>query len=213
MTNYGSGPTAEDIELFGEDLVQFAQRAAAPVVDRRIGELQRQLTALQNQALQDRVTRALDNDVVTRDAWRRVNVDPDFLRWLDQVDELAGQTRMRLLQSAYADGRDDVVLNIFKGYIVGKLPGRTSERLPYEGDRVSTPADRLDGFRPLGMERERRVEPGAQVSPGAFAAALAGQHRDARGIPPGGPAACRFSLPGRGRKPYNLTDSLRKVGP
>ena len=141
MTDYSTGPTADDYRDFGEDLVDFAQRAAAPVVDRRIGELQRQLTALQNQALQDRVTRALDNDVVTRDAWRRVNVDPDFLRWLDQVDELAGQTRMRLLQSAYAYGRDDVVLNIFKGYIVGKLPGRTSERLPYEGDRVSTPAD------------------------------------------------------------------------
>lgn len=59
MNDYGSGPTADDYRDFGEDLVQFAQRAAAPIVRERVGQLEHQVGQLHTTLNQERVERAL----------------------------------------------------------------------------------------------------------------------------------------------------------
>jgi hypothetical protein len=40
MTQNMTGPTPDDIETFGQDLVEFSQRAATPIVDQRVGHLE-----------------------------------------------------------------------------------------------------------------------------------------------------------------------------
>lgn len=142
MTDYTNGPTADDIEMFGEDLVQFAQRAAAPVVQRRTVELERQLQATQAELRTQRIERALDSDPVTRDRWRKINVDPEFYdTWLSEIHELTGQPRMNHLRRAEAVGDTTTICNLFRSFILlERMPGRVrSERLPFE-NAPRTPA-------------------------------------------------------------------------
>jgi hypothetical protein len=128
----------DPLERFVAAPDDFIQKAAEPLVAARTADLQRQLTAMQGQLSRERVERTLDGDPALS-RWRQVNHDPGFLAWLDQVDELAGEKRLELLRRAYHYGNADVVANIFKGWIIGKLPGRTIQPLPYQNTR-RTPA-------------------------------------------------------------------------
>lgn len=128
------GPTAEDVELFGQDLVDFTQRATAPGIDRRVAPLENQVARLQAELSQERVQRALDGDPVLGDKWRKLNNDPAFLAWLAETDELSGRPRLELLRRAYSLGDATRVAHFFRAFITRQIPTRTrtQHREPFE---------------------------------------------------------------------------------
>src|SRR3954468_20045445 len=109
--------TQEDLELFGEDLVGFTQRVAAPVVDQRVGHLERQLGHMQTELAQQRVQAALDADPTLGDRWRQINDSPAFLAWLDELDGFSNERRLDLLQRAYKLGNGPRCRAFFKAYL------------------------------------------------------------------------------------------------
>jgi hypothetical protein len=49
--------------------------------------------------------------------WRQLNIDPQFLNWLDQVDPLSGKKRQLMLNDAYTKGDVQSVAAFFRLYI------------------------------------------------------------------------------------------------
>lgn len=105
----------EEIEEYGEGLVDLARRIAQEEIrskDAEINKLKRQL-----EQVSEVTTKTVSNDFFrSLDAispeWRTVNEDPAFLKWLDEVDELTGETRQNLLGKAEA-ARDAVRVGKF----------------------------------------------------------------------------------------------------
>src|SRR5437764_4556084 len=121
------GLTQEDVELLGPELVGYVRREAA----HRVNELEHRLNdvAANQQNLagdlnQERVQRALDADPQLGSRWRSINNDPRFIGWLNQRDELSGETRLELVRRAYRLGASDRVAHFFRSYLAEHLPTR-----------------------------------------------------------------------------------------
>lgn len=109
----------EEVEEHGEGLVDLVRRAAREELqgrDRQIAELQAELHQLRGgvgkltqKTYVERLTEAVPN-------WAVTNADPDFHRWLGEMDDLTGKQRQRLLESAHADGDAEGVARIFKAF-------------------------------------------------------------------------------------------------
>lgn len=105
----------EEIEEYGPGLVDLARRIAQEELrgkEAEINKLKRQL-----EQVSEVTTKTVSNDFFrSLDAispeWRTINEDPAFLRWLDEVDELTGETRQNLLGKAEA-ARDAVRVGKF----------------------------------------------------------------------------------------------------
>jgi hypothetical protein len=82
---------------------------------------------------------ALDADPELTGKWRKLNNDPEFLKWLGEIYELAGVPRMQLLREAYDVGDQWRVANFFRGFLASKIPPRqrTETRLPMESRAAS----------------------------------------------------------------------------
>jgi hypothetical protein len=109
----------EEIEEYGDGLVDLIRRAAREEVaakDAEIEQLKSQLKQVSE----------VTTNTVTKDFWKSLtemvpdwealNSDAGFLRWLDEVDDLTGETRISLLGKAEAS-RDAVrAAQFFKRY-------------------------------------------------------------------------------------------------
>lgn len=97
-----------DVELYGEDLLEAASRAAEAKLEARYGKtiqnLQQHVQQLSGRQEEDRVFRELDSDPELAGRWRNLNTNPQFIEWLQAVDEMAGVSRNTMLQHAYANG-------------------------------------------------------------------------------------------------------------
>lgn len=114
----------DDVQLFGEDLLQAATRAAEARYHSTISELQNKIARLEGgqqqfagQRLQDQVFDTLDRDPELVGRWDKINTSPDFHAWLQQVDEYAGVTRFEMLQHAYLNGDAVRTGRFFKKYM------------------------------------------------------------------------------------------------
>jgi len=93
----------EEIEEYGPGLVDLARRIAQEELrakDAKIEKLERQLSGIA-----EVTTNTAKNDFFRSlgamvPDWERINEDPAFLKWLDEVDELTGETRLSLLSKA-----------------------------------------------------------------------------------------------------------------
>jgi hypothetical protein len=97
-----------DVELYGEDLLEAASRAAEAKLEARYGKtiqnLQQHVQQLSGRQEEDRVFRELDSDPELAGRWRGLNTNPQFIEWLQAVDEMAGVSRNTMLQHAYSNG-------------------------------------------------------------------------------------------------------------
>jgi hypothetical protein len=113
----------EDIDLYGEDFLQAAARAAAaryePMIARLENTIQRLEGGQQNisaMQIRDQVFEALDKDPEL-DGWREINTNPEFINWLQGQDEYAGVPRNQMLQHAYSNGDAIRTGRFFKKYM------------------------------------------------------------------------------------------------
>lgn len=152
----------EDVEAYGQDLIEASQRWAdaryAPILQ----DYERRLLAVEsgNQQLATYTTQRGVDGALTQAVpdWEQINVDPNFIAWLNQPDMFSGQTRKTLIDNAYNSGDAARTIAFFRAYkneqtVVGQQPGTqtfqtdSAERLPLadlavpgRGRSVSSPA-------------------------------------------------------------------------
>jgi hypothetical protein len=92
--------TQQEIDEYGEGLIDVARRIAQEEVAKKQSEidtLKRQLDSVSQAA-----TNTASNDFYRSltemvPDWEQLNTDPNFLKWLEEIDELTGEPRMSLL--------------------------------------------------------------------------------------------------------------------
>jgi hypothetical protein len=109
--------TQGDVQNYGPELVDFAQRAAVHAVapqlaqlDQQSQELMRRL-ALETRARLDREVEAAVPD------YREIDEDPRWHAWLRAADPHTGRPRQELLNDAIAAGSAARVVAFFKGFL------------------------------------------------------------------------------------------------
>ena len=95
----------EEIDEYGEGLIDVARRIA----QEELAKKQTEIDALKAQINQisTATTNTAKNDFFKSlnalvPDWEQINADPSFLTWLDEFDELTGETRQSLLSKAEA---------------------------------------------------------------------------------------------------------------
>lgn len=120
----------QDVEAFGQDLVDMVQRVAERMFGGAAAESQRQAAAFEQrlvklegalkgttetvamtaeQAFFDRLTKLVPN-------WEEINVNQAFLAWLAEVDPVYGQPRQAALDVAQQSLNSDRAANVFKAF-------------------------------------------------------------------------------------------------
>lgn len=93
----------EEIDEYGEGLIDVARRIAREELATKQGEIDTLKAQIQN--LTTATTNTAKNDFFKSlnaivPEWEQINQDPNFLSWLDEVDELTGETKQSLLSKA-----------------------------------------------------------------------------------------------------------------
>jgi hypothetical protein len=140
MPNY---LTRDDVYNYGEDLIGFAQRAAAQAfaphlqaLDQQNAELRRQMVRQQRAQLDAAVAAAVPN-------WREIDNDPRWLQWLGEIDPFTGAIRQQVLDDAIAAGSASRVLAFFNTFQAqhggaARSPGTSRPRTASGGQQVYT---------------------------------------------------------------------------
>lgn len=148
--------TAEEVADYGEDLLEIIGRKARSIVEEeylpRITTLTTEVGQLKVQLGEtgQRVAHQETNEVFTQlDAtvkdWRKVNIDPDFHIWLDQLDPFSGDTRKNLMLNAFNRRNAHQVKAFFDKYAeenAAIIPG--SAAVQPSGQGGDTPTATLD---------------------------------------------------------------------
>ena len=93
----------EEIEEYGEGLIDVARRIAREELagkDAEINSLKAKIDSLSNVTTQKVEADFFTSLMSMVPDWEQVNQDPKFLSWLDEVDELTGESRQTLLSRA-----------------------------------------------------------------------------------------------------------------
>src|SRR5215471_15350343 len=127
--------TRQDLDNFGPELLDVAQRAAQHVMAPELQQLHDE-----NQQLREEVTRAakttidqyLDANVPN---WREINNDERFHQWLLMPEPYSGVIRDRLLKDAAHAANAPRVASFFKGFLAAAgqasvSPASASSRAP-----------------------------------------------------------------------------------
>lgn len=109
--------TQEDVNNYGSDLVDFAQRAAVHAVvphlqsiEQQNAELQARLAKEARRNLDQRVEMAVPN-------YREIDRDPRWHRWLLGLDIFSGRVRQQLLDEAISAAEAPRVISFFRGFL------------------------------------------------------------------------------------------------
>jgi len=124
MANY---LTQDDVQAYGPDLVDFAQRAAVHAVGPHLQNLEQQNAELQRQVARE-ARRNLDTIVAGAvPDYKQIDSDPAWLSWLAQIDPLSGRQRQQLLNEAIAASDASRVIGFFRQF---QAAGRASGPAP-----------------------------------------------------------------------------------
>jgi hypothetical protein len=108
--------TRNDVDNYGADLVDFAQRAAAHAMAPHLQGLSEQNAALQQQLAYERKHRLdqqLEREIPN---YQEIDRDSRWRQWLSEVDPLSGIIRQKLLNEAVASGAANRVITFFRGF-------------------------------------------------------------------------------------------------
>lgn len=141
------GLSDSDVSDYGQEMVDFARRAARDAVkddldalQRRNDELEQRLagtTSTFEQAAKASYFTTMDNDFPQ---WRVLNENVGFLNWVGGIDLLSGQQRQVLLNQAVGDRNAPRTIAIFRSYL--------SEQEAVTGMVTPTPAPPAPGTTP-----------------------------------------------------------------
>ena len=109
----------EEVNEFGEPLVDLIRRAAreeVQVKDGEIAELRRKLEQLSGTATANVEVSFYDRLGMAVPDWRVINDDPEFHAWLGEVDDLTGMQRQDILSQAEEKRDADRVARFFSAF-------------------------------------------------------------------------------------------------
>jgi len=146
-----------DIDNYGQDLIDAAQRWAefrvAPLIEtyeNRLAQIENRNQQLYHAVGASRVDQELNTQLPN---WRTVNDDPNFHAWLTQVDLFSGRTRQSMLEEAYNAGDAARTAAFFHSYLreqtaVSPTPpgirsGQTGNGAMPVGPAAATPLEML----------------------------------------------------------------------
>jgi hypothetical protein len=122
--------TQQDVETYGEDFLNVAQRAALQAVQPRITQLEQRNQTLERQLRKttiQSIEAVLDANVPN---WPQINLSPRFKEWLNLRDVYSGQVRRKLLNEAHQAADAARVLSFFQGFIADEEATGSTEFLP-----------------------------------------------------------------------------------
>ena len=164
--------TQKDVDDYGHDVLDLAQRAAMHAVTPELQRINAQLAAEQRRGLYQSLDTMVPN-------WREIDNSPQWRQWLTDPHELSGHTRQQWLNDAMARGDAARVASFFRGFLAeaGQSPQRQSPPQAGTiggGGRIYTRAeiDRLHAWR-----RNRITRSGGRL-PAEEEAAWARQEAD-----------------------------------
>lgn len=129
--------TDKDKEEYGPELVEMVNRQASKRVkelERTVAKLETQLGDVNNKTAkldQAGFNAAMDARLPN---WREINSNAEFMAWLQQEDGFSGETKHKLLTTAYQARNVDRVLKFFNGFISEVVaPARAEPTKPEQG--------------------------------------------------------------------------------
>ena len=125
--------TPQDVETYGEDFLNVAQRAALQAVQPKLTALEQQNNVLRQQLRKSTIQQietVLDREVPN---WPQINLSPRFKEWLRLRDVYSGRLRSELLNEAHRAANAALVLNFFKGFLAEEEATGSTEFLPNTG--------------------------------------------------------------------------------
>src|SRR5262249_969770 len=109
--------TEQDVQNYGNDLIDFTRRAAAEAVSPHLARLDQENADLRNRLARE-ARRSLDQMVEAAvPNFREVDRDPRWHRWLLGVDLYSGRVRQQLLNEAIAAASAPRVISFFRGFL------------------------------------------------------------------------------------------------
>lgn len=114
----------EEIDDFGEDMMDVVGRRAKEVLEPLLDKLSKRIQALEGQVsgVNERVTLTAREQLLKDLAgevpnWEELNRNSEFLEWLSQEEGLSGMPRRQLLTEAYERNDTARVVKFFKGFL------------------------------------------------------------------------------------------------
>lgn len=157
--------TPQELQDYGEEFLTVVGKKAKEIAAAETSELRSQvadltakLTAMGGtitQTAQEKMYELLDRDVPS---WQQINVDPNFIAWLQLPDTYSGAIRHTLLKEAFERNDSPRVLAFFKGFL-------TEEAAVAPAPRVEEPAPAAPA--PGKVPLETLAAPGRAKSPAA----------------------------------------------
>jgi hypothetical protein len=109
--------THADVQNYGPELVDFAQRAAAQTIAPQLAALEQQNAELRQRVAREsrhRLDRLVESAIPS---WRQIDSDPRWHQWLLSIDALSGHQRQQLLNEAIAAADAGRVIAFFRGFL------------------------------------------------------------------------------------------------
>ena len=146
--------TQEDVDNYGGDLVNFAQRAAVHAVAPKIQQIEQENAELRRHLARD-ARRILDQQVAFGvPDYQEIDRNPRWHRWLLGIDMLSGCVRQQLLDEAIASSDAPRVISFFRGFLSEERATGHIEPAPHlAGSPPREPAVPLASFAAPGRAR------------------------------------------------------------
>src|SRR5262245_33928847 len=123
--------TQQDINDYGYDVLDLAQRAAMHAMTPELQRIDYQNAELRQQIAEDRRRGLYQTLDAQMPDWRQIDDSPQWRQWLLFSDPLNGRPRQALLNDAIAKNNAARVLSFFRGYLAETpAAGRTSQWTP-----------------------------------------------------------------------------------
>lgn len=163
--------TPEEIEQWGPDLLGVIEKKAREIAHEQTRELREQVQQLGGQvnnvggqiavSARERMVQNLDaNNAI--EGWRDVNVDPEFMAWLQYPDRLSGQKRHAMLVEAWNSNNASRVAAFFEDFLDQAGRAAPQPAAP-QGNGVAKPQPKpsLESLAAPGKSRSAAPPPGA----------------------------------------------------
>lgn len=119
--------TAQEVEDFGQDMIDLISKISADTFTRMSGQISSQISEMKKSVAGIGETTArtaadiFDADLTKRvPSWEQINTNPDFLEWVQEVDDFTGMKRIELLNDAYSKMDLNRTAKFFEIFLKGK---------------------------------------------------------------------------------------------
>jgi hypothetical protein len=155
--------TQEDVQNYGNELIDVTQRAALHAIAPHLMSLEQQNAELQARLAKE-ARRNLDQQVeMAVPNYRDIDRDPRWHRWLLGVDVLSGRVRQQLLNEAISSVSAPRVISFFRGFLNEEVATGHNDSAPIS-HQPAAPRETAVDLRSLATPGRARPATGGDAS-------------------------------------------------